>query len=536
MSLLSILATLLIGLSPLSFGLAQANNISSDKDKTLIKQLATTKKHAQKLSLLKQLSADAQPILIALLDAKLYFVKKSKEVVIIKKHGTKYQITSAFDTNDSQIVEKRIIKKITINNRIRRYIKNRLSLLALSDQNRNKRLIAIQQIATKPNPEAIKTIGKLISQEQDSTIKDYMHLVLLIHDLDSPDISVQRHAIEKLHGHLNPVVKTKLLALKSANPPKETLQELTKSLESIEQKIQINKVAESLFFGLSYGSILVLVAIGLSITFGVMRVINMAHGELVMLGAYSTYVIQTLLPDYISLSLLISIPVAFIVSALFGVLIQITIVRHLKGRILETLLATFGVSLILQQLVRTVFSPLNQPVSIPNWMAGAWQINPILSLTYNRIFIIVFCLILFALLYLIMQKTRLGLEVRAVSQDKEMASAMGIQTNRVNMMTFGLGSGIAGMAGVALSQLTNVGPNLGQSYIVDSFMVVVFGGVGNLMGTLVSGLSIGVISKFIEPWVGAVVTKIMVLVFIIFFIQKRPKGLFPQKGRALEQE
>jgi urea transport system permease protein len=253
-----------------------------------------------------------------------------------------------------------------------------------------------------------------------------------------------------------------------------------------------------------------------------------------MLGAYTTYVIQQLMPDHIDASLLAAVPAAFLLSGAVGIAIERGVIRFLYGRPLETLLATFGISLVLQQAVRTVFSPLNRSVATPSWMSGAWEINAALSFTYNRLYIIVFSLLVFALLLLILKKTPLGLQVRAVSQNRAMARAMGVRSEWVDSLTFGLGSGIAGIAGVALSQLTNVGPNLGQSYIIDSFMVVVFGGVGNLWGTLVGAMSLGVVNKLLEPWSGAVLGKIVLLVLIILFIQRRPRGLFPQKGRAAE--
>jgi urea transport system permease protein len=253
-----------------------------------------------------------------------------------------------------------------------------------------------------------------------------------------------------------------------------------------------------------------------------------------MLGAYTTYIVQQLMPGAIEWSLLVAVPAAFLVAGAVGVLIERGVIRFLYGRPLETLLATFGVSLILQQLVRTLISPQNVPVANPDWMSGSWEINSVLSLTLNRLYIIAFCLLVFSALFLVLKKTSLGLQVRAVSQNRSMARAMGIRTEWVDALTFGLGAGIAGVAGVALSQLTNVGPNLGQSYIIDSFMVVVFGGVGNLWGTLVGGIGLGVANKFLEPWSGAVLAKILILVFIILFIQKRPRGLFPQKGRAAE--
>jgi urea transport system permease protein len=306
-------------------------------------------------------------------------------------------------------------------------------------------------------------------------------------------------------------------------------------LVSINEKVKWYGHLETLFFGLSLGSVLVLAAIGLAITFGVMGVINMAHGELIMIGAYTTYSIQHyILPNYPGIALVLSIPAAFIVAGLVGIVIEKTVIRHLYGRPLETLLATFGISLILQQAVRSIFSPLNRSVEAPSWMSGSIQVNEVLSLTLNRMYVIAFCFVVFTALFLVLKKTSLGLQVRAVSQNRGMARAMGVKASKVDAMTFGLGAGIAGIAGVALSQLTNVGPNLGQGYIIDSFMVVVFGGVGNLWGTLISGFTLGVANKFMEPWAGAVLAKILVLVFIILFIQKRPRGLFPQKGRAAE--
>jgi urea transport system permease protein len=280
----------------------------------------------------------------------------------------------------------------------------------------------------------------------------------------------------------------------------------------------------------------VLAATGLAITFGVMGVINMAHGELMMLGAYTTYVVQRMMPHHVGASILVAIPAAFVVSGLAGVILERTIIRFLYGRPLETLLATFGVSLVLQQMVRSVFTANNRDVETPPWMSGTLQIGDALAITYNRLYIVLFTMIVFAVLLVVLRRTRLGLQIRAVSQNRAMARAMGIRSEWVDAMTFGLGSGIAGVAGVALSQLTNVGPNLGQSYIIDSFMVVVFGGVGNLWGTLIGGMSMGIVNKLLEPYAGAVLGKILVLVALILFIQSRPRGLFPQTGRAAESQ
>jgi urea transport system permease protein len=253
-----------------------------------------------------------------------------------------------------------------------------------------------------------------------------------------------------------------------------------------------------------------------------------------MLGAYTTYLVQLAMPNHIDLSIIAAIPAAFIVAAVVGIVIERTIIRFLYGRPLETLLATFGVSLVLQQLVRSVFTALNRSVETPSWMSGTLQINEALGITYNRLYIIIFTLGVFTMLLAVLKGTRAGLDIRAVAQNRAMAQALGVRSGWVDALTFGLGSGIAGLAGVALSQLTNVGPNLGQSYIIDSFMVVVFGGVGNLWGTLIGGMSLGIVNKLLEPYAGAVLGKILVLVALILFIQRRPRGIFPQAGRAAE--
>jgi urea transport system permease protein len=309
------------------------------------------------------------------------------------------------------------------------------------------------------------------------------------------------------------------------------------AVSTIENALALWSALQNTWYGLSLGSVLLLAAIGLAITFGVMGVINMAHGEMVMLGAYTTFVVQELIrswdPSLFDYSLLIALPLAFMVAGAVGVAVERGIIRFLYGRPLETLLATWGLSLILQQAVRTIFGPTNQEVGNPSWMSGAFELGQ-MTITYNRLWIICFCLLVFAALLAMLRFTRLGLEMRAVTQNRAMAAAMGIRTARIDALTFGLGSGIAGIAGVALSQIDNVSPNLGQGYIIDSFMVVVFGGVGNLWGTLVGAFSLGIANKFLEPYAGAVLAKIAILVIIILFIQKRPRGMFALKGRAVE--
>ena len=424
--------------------------------------------------------------------------------------------------------------KITVNNKIRQWVRHYVAENALLSSHPAERKAAMMQMLQKNDASALAQVQTALPKETDKNVRALMEAYVARADLQSADTSRHAAAIAVL-GKSGLPENLSLLQnyVQTASTPALKAQ-AQKAISSIETKLDLLKGAETLSFGLSLGSVLVLTAIGLAITFGVMGVINMAHGELMMIGAYCAYVVQLLMPNHIGWSIAVAIPVAFLVSGLVGVLIERFVVRYLYGRPLETLLATFGISLILQQAVRSVFSPLNRLVQSPEWMSGAWEVMPGLSITWNRVYIFIFCLLCFFTLLAVMKRTRLGLEVRAVSQNRHMARAMGISDRKVDMLTFGLGSGIAGVAGVALSQLTNVGPNLGQQYIVDSFMVVVVGGVGNLWGTLVSGLTLGVLNKLFEPWLGAVLAKAIVLVLIILFIQKYPRGLFPQKGRGVE--
>ena len=373
-----------------------------------------------------------------------------------------------------------------------------------------------------------------MSQETDPQVKQWLSGVIAFTQLDAPTREARLSAITELAPLRHPLVLERFKSLAQSDADAQVRLQAGQALKSLQHAEQFYSGIETLYFGVSLGSVLVLAGIGLAITFGVMGVINMAHGELMMLGAYTTFVLQQWLPEQPGLALLLSVPAAFVVSGSVGILIERSVIRFLYGRPLETLLATFGISLLLQQAVRSIFSPLNQTVVMPSWMSGTWVINDFLSLTLNRLVIICFSLLVFAGLMWLLKRSRLGLEVRAVSQNRAMARNMGVRSARVNALTFGLGSGIAGIAGVALSQLTNVGPNLGQSYIIDAFMVVVFGGVGNLWGTLVAGLTLGVANKLLEPLAGAMLAKILILVAIILFIQKRPRGLFPQRGRAVE--
>jgi urea transport system permease protein len=499
-------------------------------------QTFNTKNYGQKASAIEAIvhhnPPEALVALRALLEGQLFFAKQDNQLYIMREVDDDYEFTPLFGGEVVTQARKRGFKKVRINNRIRILIRQSMASMQLEHADAAVRLAAVQELLKQPEPETAALIETMIQDETDPGVLAAMQTLVAITQLENGDEGAQQEAIATLSQSLNPSAMNALVGYQAPNKALE--KQARAAIRKINGQRDLYAKAETVFFGLSLGSVLALSAIGLAITFGVMGVINMAHGELMMIGAYTTYVIQLLMPHHIGASIIVAIPAAFLVSALVGIAIERGVIRHLYGRPLETLLATFGISLILQQVVRSIFSPLNRSVETPEWMAGAWQINEIFALTWNRFYIIIFSLAVFVTLIMVMKKTRLGLQVRAVSQNRTMARAMGVRSEWVDALTFGLGSGIAGMAGVALSLLTNVGPNLGQSYIIDSFMVVVFGGVGNLWGTLIAGMSLGVINKILEPWAGAVLAKILVLIFIILFIQKRPKGLFPQRGRAAE--
>ena len=481
--------------------------------------------------------SESLPVLVALLEGDLFYIKESNVVVVAtptEKGSKVFNLVDVLTNESLEPINKKAIKKIRTNNKLRSKLRTEIARLSLSADDNKVRQEAVLQMMKKMDRNSLALLQEVKPTEKSEKVIEAMNVAIAVGLLDFGEENEKIEAINQLEGNLEPVVKNKLTALMENSESQVIKRSAQDALASIESKIKFFGYIETLFFGLSLGSVLLLVAAGLAITFGVMGVINMAHGEMIMLGAYTTYVVQLLMPNHIEYSLFVAIPAAFIVSGFFGILIERGVIQFLKGRPLETLLATFGISLVLQQLVRTVFSPLNREVITPQFMSGALEINSVFSITYNRLYILVFALIVFFMLQLILKKTSLGLNVRAVSQNRDMAKAMGIRTEWVDALTFGLGSGIAGLAGVALSQITNVGPNLGQAYIIDSFMVVVFGGVGNLWGTLVGGFSLGVLNKFLEPVTGAVLANIIVLVGIILFIQKRPRGLFPQKGRAAE--
>jgi urea transport system permease protein len=503
--------------------LAELRNADFDRKAALINELESMAGN-QSLAIFK-----------AMLKGDFYFIKDDNRPVIGSDTDDGIAIRDALSDESLGTVGKRELKKLAINNTLRENLQATIAHLSLSSSDTMVRLAAVKEMLRDMNETNAVQLRAALNTEHDPAVKSVMRTAVALVDVGNSNKSQQLAAIAVLAEALEPESLTRLIGLREdQNLDADVRQAATRAATGIEAQRRLYSSAEMVFFGLSLGSVLLLSAIGLAITFGVMGVINMAHGELMMLGAYTTYVVQLLMPNAIDYSLFVAVPLAFIVAGLTGIAIERGVIRFLYGRPLETLLATFGISLILQQAVRSIFSPLNRSVETPSWMSGSWEINSALSFTYNRLYIIVFSLLVFAVLLLILKRTTLGLKVRAVSQNRAMARALGVRSNWVDALTFGLGSGIAGVAGVALSQLTNVGPNLGQAYIIDSFMVVVFGGVGNLWGTLVGAMSLGVVNKILEPWSGAVLAKILVLVFIILFIQKRPRGLFPQKGRAAE--
>lgn len=535
----SILIALFLALVPV----ANAEDAESEMNlspevRALLNQL-TDAGYNDSIPILEALEAKAGesmlPVFKTMLAGDLYYQKSDKSLMAVQSIDGKKRYSDVFTGENLGDISSGAISKIKVNNKLRGVLRQAISRIQLNASKASTREQAIISLLSELDESIIETLKARQSVEEDDDVLEMMNVAFAMHHLQHGENTESRiEAITLLEQRLENEVRNLLTRVKNDEEDARVKAAAVRALKTIEQRVENFEFIDKLFFGLSLGSVLLLAAIGLAITFGVMGVINMAHGEMIMLGAYTTYVVQLLMPNSIDYSIWVAIPAAFLVSGAVGILIERGVIRHLHGRPLETLLATFGISLILQQLVRTVFSPLNRQVESPSWMSGSVDLNPVLSLTLNRLYILAFALLVFGLLLMILNKTNLGLHVRAVAQNRNMAKAMGIRTDRVDALTFGLGSGIAGMAGVALSQLTNVGPNLGQAYIIDSFMVVVFGGVGNLWGTLVAGFSLGIANKFIEPITGAVLASILVLVFIILFIQKRPKGLFPQKGRAAE--
>ena len=435
--------------------------------------------------------------------------------------------------------------KLLSNNAVRRALAPALARLELTSKDVDVRRAAAEELRRSPSEELAPLLRVAYKKELDPTVKESLGLALAEVDLEAKDADARLEAVRILGERGDISFKTKLQRLVDKDDKGAYLETDTRVrtaaadvLSSLRWKELTTRLVGDLMYGLSLGSVLLLAALGLAITFGLMGVINMAHGEILMIGAYATYVVQILfqryLPEHLDWYLVVALPVAFAAAALVGILIERTILRFLYGRPLETLLATWGVSLALIQTVRLLFGAQNVAVAAPSYLSGGWQILEGVVLPYNRMVIVAFAALVVAFVWVILTRTRLGLDVRAVTQNRPMAACMGISTARVDMWTFGIGSGVAGLGGAALAQIGNVGPELGQGYIVDSFMVVVLGGVGKLAGTVIGAFGLGIINKLLEPVSGAVLGKIIVLGMIILFIQKRPQGIFALKGRAVE--
>ncbi len=505
-------------------------------DPALVRQLAAEDSDAQ-VAAIRQLGATASPEATKLLQA-------MADGGLLAAHGDLFILDGdkALDAATGALLSPTPdgYEPVTVNNRLRSELGNALAALKLFDPDRAVRMTAAKELQSNAGLELVPILARAMAKESDAKIQALLRQAHAQASLASPDVGARLAAVRALADSASPNTRSLLLPLLEAGnePDAAVRQAARQSIEAIESRLFLGDLLGQMFTGLSLGSILLLAALGLAITYGVMGVINMAHGELLMIGAYSTYFMQTLfrhyLPDWVDWYVLAAIPVAFAAAALVGMVLERTVIRRLYGRPLETLLATWGLSLILIQAARVLFGAQNVEVANPEWMSGGVEIMPGLVLPWNRIVIIGFTLFVLGLMAVLMQKTRLGLFVRAVTQNRPMAGCVGVPTGRVDTLAFGLGAGIAGLGGVALSQIANVGPDMGQGYIVDSFMVVVLGGVGQLAGAVWAALGLGVVTKFLEGWAGAVIAKIVVLAIIIVFIQKRPQGLFALKGRFVE--
>ncbi len=528
-AVLSILTTLLLLVVP---GTAWADGLDAAFAKLMEDSYAQTSLAVEEIAASQSPSAAA--ILQAMADRRL-FVSPSFKLVLYRNLSGK--LLSA-PQGQPPSPEPTDLATVRINNKLRGQIEAALANLTVVSADPAKRLEAAQAALKSQDLTKLRGIEQAMARETDPRVLNAFGqaraALLLINPVSIEGEKLAAVAILKARGDQAAV--SVLRSLPADAPPSVKLA-AEMAVSAMESRLALWNIAQNFWYGLSLSSVLLLAAVGLAITFGVMGVINMAHGEMVMIGAYTTFVVQEVLrdkaPELMDYSLLFAVPLAFVVAGGIGVAIERCVIRFLYGRPQETLLATWGVSLILQQGVRTMFGPSNREVSAPAFMTGSFKIGE-LAFTWNRVWIVVFAGLIFTGLLVALRYTSFGLRIRAVTQNRRMASSMGIPTDRVDALTFGLGSGIAGLAGVALSQIDNVSPNLGQSYIVDSFLVVVFGGVGNLWGTLVGALSIGMANKILEPYAGAVLGKIALIILIIAFIQKRPRGLFALKGRAVE--
>ncbi|WP_255631893.1 urea ABC transporter permease subunit UrtB [Caballeronia sp. dw_19] len=484
-------------------------------------------------------NADAPSIAVlnALSDGSLVATDAGK-VLIQTDDGNKDPLTN-------KIVDAPDAQPVTLNNLLRSKVSGAVSGLQLASPDIATRRAAIDELLKNADPSIKPLVDKARTKETDPTLKkrlDTLWATTALHDtdpnkrLEAVQLVAARHDLD-MNELLRPIV-VKNADGTFAEPDARVRAAAQAGIEELNSIQRRGEIVGTIFAGLSLGSVLLLAALGLAITYGLIGVINMAHGEFLMIGAYATYVVQNLVQHYAPGAFdwypLFAVPVSFAAAALVGIVLERLVIKHLYGRPLETLLTTFGISLILIQATRTIFGAQNVQVTNPSWMSGGVSIMQNLILPYNRLTILGFSLVVVLLAWVVLTKTRLGLFVRAVTQNRRMAACVGVKTARVDSYAFAFGAGIAGLGGCALSQIGNIGPDLGQSYIIDSFMTVVLGGVGQLAGTVIGGFGLGLVSKTIEPFWGAVLAKIAVLVLIVLFIQKRPQGMFALKGRSAE--
>ncbi len=519
--------------------IAEANDFESLLNDLGNKSRSKIKIAVQKLGELG--NPAALPALSALKNKRLATTEEGKLVILNEPED---QGLDAL-TGEKLDIGSLVLRKPRINNSVRRYLSAAIAKLKLSSKEPAVRLEAAQELLKRSSSSVLALVEAALKKETNDDVKETLSLVLAKINLEGEDRNKRIESINTIKKFGNNDFHSVLEELLKQNDKGEYFEEdsvirdsAAKAIKSIKQRqVFVDQIA-NLFYGLSLGSILLLAALGLAITFGLMGVINMAHGEMLMIGAYATFVVQNLfieyLPSFFDWYLIVAIPVSFLASAIVGIILERSVIRHLYGRPLETLLATWGISLVLIQTVRLTFGAQNVEVANPFYLSGGVEVFNGVVFPYSRIVIIVFVVFVVTAIWALLQKTSLGLQVRSVTQNREMAACMGIPTHKVDMWTFGLGSGVAGLGGLALSQIGNVGPELGRMYIVDSFMVVVLGGVGKIAGTVAGALGIGVINKFLEPISGAVLGKIIVLVLIIALIQKRPQGLFALKGRSAD--
>ncbi len=538
-----ILSTSLALILTLALGTAAAAAVPEDErlEPALLQQLGE-----RNLRVVEQAVTDvaasgsplALEVLVALRDGRLYRRDADGAILVASRVGGDVLFSDPALGTLGESLAVSEVTLIRVSNRIRRALSAAIASLSLEHEDPGVRLASARQFIDSPDAFLLETIERALAVEEVTRVRNALELARAATIATDPG-QVEEARIEAVGVLAEAGTSRARRVLMSMFAEEGSDLELRRddAVAAIDRTLARWQRAQNIWHGLSLGSVLLLAAMGLAITFGVMGVINMAHGEMIMIGAYTTFVVQgvvrSLAPALSELSLLIALPIAFLVAGAIGVLIERTVIRRLYSRPLETLLATWGISLILQQTVRTIFGASNQRVESPSWLSGSFEFGQMM-ITYNRLAILAFALVVLAAVILLLTRTSLGLHIRAVTQNRKMAESMGIRSDRVDMLTFGLGSGIAGIAGVALSQIANVSPNLGQSYIIDSFMVIVFGGVGNLFGTLVGAMTLGVTTQLVEPTLGSVAAKVLILVFIIIFIQFRPRGLFPQRGRAAE--